>query len=125
MKISLPHLFSFMSNHVLLKYFHSCLFILSCKCILFSQQGNDQIFQYPLTYTTASIDIDGLPLEDAWKEATIADSFTLNAPVDQKPATLKTEVSLLCDDKNIYLLAICYDDANYIIQTLKRARFSV
>ncbi|MBK9687963.1 MAG: carbohydrate binding family 9 domain-containing protein [Saprospiraceae bacterium] len=99
------------------------MFILSCKCILFSQQGNDQIFQYPLTYTTASIDIDGLPLEDAWKEATIADSFTLNAPVDQKPATLKTEVSLLCDDKNIYLLAICYDDANYIIQTLKRDGF--
>ncbi|MBP9195764.1 MAG: hypothetical protein KBF57_13855, partial [Saprospiraceae bacterium] len=123
MKINLSPLFRLMSNTVFIKSINTCLLFFSCYSILFSQHANDQIYQYPLTYTTASIDIDGLPLEDAWKDATVADSFTLNAPVDQKPATLKTEVFLLCDDKNMYLLAICYDDANYVIQTLKRDGF--
>lgn len=53
----------------------------------------------------------------------VASDFILNAPIDNAPPSRKTEVRLLSDNANIYLLATCYDDQNYVIQTLKRDGF--
>tara|TARA_B110000285_G_scaffold141689_1_gene158488 strand:- start:2582 stop:4999 length:2418 start_codon:yes stop_codon:yes gene_type:complete len=54
--------------------------------------------------------IDGAPSEDAWRIADIATEFTERSPTEGKKPRFKTEVKLLFDDNNIYLLAYCYDD---------------
>ncbi|MBP9196012.1 MAG: hypothetical protein KBF57_15105 [Saprospiraceae bacterium] len=61
-----------MSKPIFKKYIPIGLLFFTFKCVLFSQQANDLIYQYPLTYTTTSINVDGLPLEDAWKDAKVA-----------------------------------------------------
>jgi len=96
------------------------MLILSTFSYTFTQNTNDKDFVYLLSKVTGEIKIDGIADESDWKTASIINTFVLNAPVDNAIPTQKTEVRLLFDASNIYVHAICYDDPNYIIQTLKR-----
>ena len=90
---------------------------------LLAQNSNTNNYIYYLKHTEEEILIDGLGDENVWKNADVASDFILNAPIDNAPPSRKTEVRLLSDNANIYLLATCYDDQNYVIQTLKRDGF--
>ncbi len=94
------------------------IFCNSLQCIAQNSHSGDYI--YHLTQTGEAIEIDGLGDEQSWKTAQVTSDFILNAPIDNVPPAKKTEVRMLCDKENIYLLAVCFDDPNYVIQTLKR-----
>ncbi len=72
---------------------------------------------------TNPIKVDGKLEETVWKELSPATNFWKQAPVDGEQATKQTEVRMGYDDKFVYLSAVCWDDPNYVIQTLKRDNF--
>ncbi len=59
--------------------------------------------------TEESIKIDGLLNESTWKEAPEAIDFIQFEPERGKPASLKTTVKILYDEKFIYFGFLCYD----------------
>lgn len=91
---------------------------------VWSQNTNDIDFVYQLTKTTENISIDGSGDDKAWQQAEEISKFVLNAPIDNAPPDKNTRVKLLCDDDNLYVLAVCFDDPDHIIQTLRRDGFS-
>jgi hypothetical protein len=100
------------------------LIVLFCSFfVLSAQNSNDKDFVYKLKKTSQAINIDGKADEEDWLLANEAKNFTLNQPLDVGSPKQNTVVKMLCDDANLYLLAVCYDDANYVIQTLKRDGF--
>ncbi|MBK8517683.1 MAG: hypothetical protein IPL55_15790 [Saprospiraceae bacterium] len=109
MSISVRHSFSFI--------------LLFISFLLSGQNNNDANYIYYLQKTALEIKIDGVAEESDWSKAQEVKDFILNAPVDNAAPKQITRVRMLCDDNNLYLLAVCYDDADYIIQTLKRDGF--
>jgi hypothetical protein len=90
---------------------------------LTAQNTNDRDYVYVLSKATHSIIIDGKPDDQSWAPAQEAKNFVLNAPIDTGKPKYQTVVKMLFDNANLYLLAICYDDPNYVTQTLKRDGF--
>ena len=70
--------------------------------------------------------LDGHLRESVWKDADVASDFWMSFPIDGERAAEedRTEVRMCYDDKFIYVAAVCFDNDNYIIQTLKRDAFS-
>ncbi len=66
--------------------------------------------------------LDGKLDEADWLNAEAATDFQQTFPFDSSLAKTRTDVKLTYDDKNLYVGAICYDDADgkYVIQSLKR-----
>ena len=100
---------------------------LLCFLLLFliktsNGQSLDSIRSIHIIKTTDEIIIDGIENESAWQHAESAGNFYRNNPDDNGNAKSLTTVKLLYDEKNIYVLATCYEDATngYIIQSLKR-----
>ena len=79
-------------------------------------------YQIDITRATGEITIDGHLREPGWKKADVASDFWMSYPVDEKRAAEedKTEVRMMYDDNFIYLSAVCFDNNNYVIQSLKR-----
>ncbi|MCX8212590.1 MAG: DUF5916 domain-containing protein [Lewinella sp.] len=75
---------------------------------------------YEITSATGEITIDGIPNEAAWATATIATDFQLTQPTDGKPASERTEVKMLFDDRFLYVSATLYEKQGIVAQTLKR-----
>ncbi len=72
--------------------------------------------------TTGPITIDGLPDEPIWQESVPAKDFHQYFPSDTSLSNGKTEVYITYDDKNIYLLAKCFDElpGKYQTSSLRR-----
>jgi hypothetical protein len=72
--------------------------------------------------TTGEIVIDGIADELIWSESMAAKDFHQYFPSDTSLSQGKTAVFITYDDKNIYILAKCYDDAegNYLTSSLRR-----
>ena len=72
--------------------------------------------------TNKSIQLDGLANESFWQNATIFSNFKQNFPTDSLSATLKTEVKLAFNEKNLFVFATCYHPKGQepFVQTLKR-----
>ncbi len=85
-------------------------------------QSLQEQYQIAIKKTTEKIELDGHLREGAWKEADVAKNFWMSFPIDNERAAEEdqTEVRMVYDDNYIYISAICYDDNNYVIQTLKR-----
>jgi hypothetical protein len=68
------------------------------------------------------ISVDGKPDDNAWKDADEAANFFMITPMDTSKATVSTSVRMCYDDKNIYLLAICYKKltGSYRVESLRR-----
>lgn len=60
--------------------------------------------------TNEKITIDGKLLEPIWANADVATNFLERNPTEGNPPKFKTEVRVLFDDDNIYVLGYCYDD---------------
>lgn len=70
-----------------------------------------------------AIKIDGHLDEAIWQKLEKAGDFWKQAPIDDVQAAVQTNVQMTYDHKYVYLAATCWDDPNYIIQTLKRDNY--
>lgn len=94
------------------------LFILVGSLKVFSQD-KPSLF---IKKTTEMMTIDGYANETIWQNSTSAKNFHQFFPNDTSLAEGKTEVFVTYDDKNLYLLAICYDgiEGRYQTPSLRR-----
>jgi hypothetical protein len=67
--------------------------------------NNAEKYKIHITRTTEPITLDGLLKEAIWQTAEVAQNFWQQKPVDDKPASRRTEVRLAYDDRNIYVAA--------------------
>ncbi|MEP7230906.1 MAG: DUF5916 domain-containing protein [Ginsengibacter sp.] len=58
----------------------------------------------------------------AWEQAEPTSTFFMVLPMDTSLATVKTEVRMCYDDKNLYLIATCFTPAKgpYFVESLRR-----
>ena len=61
------------------------------------------------TRISTPINIDGVIDEEAWEQAEPVDEFIQSKPQAGYPATEKTVVRVVYDDKKLYISAVCYD----------------
>jgi hypothetical protein len=94
-----------------------CLFSLT----VFAQKINSK-YIYHIRRATSEIKIDGVMDEKAWQDADVAGNFYMVLPMDTGMAKVRTEVKMAYDQKNIYILAICYKDlpGPNMVESLKR-----
>jgi hypothetical protein len=101
-------------------------FISIIICCLFSMQlsaqKKNQGFQYHIRQATSPIKIDGVMDEQAWKDAEVAKNFHMVLPMDTSLAKAYTEIRMAYDQKNIYILAVCYKPlpGPNMVESLKR-----
>jgi hypothetical protein len=99
-------------------------FLLLC-CLfsahIFAQKRNNK-FQYHIHRLTSAVKIDGDMDDPAWQDADVAKNFYMVLPMDTSFAKVKTEVRMAYDDKNIYILAVCYKAfaGPSMVESLKR-----
>jgi hypothetical protein len=88
---------------------------------LFSQKKN-AAFEYKIHKAQSPIKIDGLMEDAAWEHAAVASDFYMVFPMDTSKANVRTEVKMLYDDKNVYLIAVCYEKlpGPYMVESLRR-----
>lgn len=104
------------------------LSLLSLFCLsLFSQNASvdpQENYQLRIKRASSPIVLDGLMGEPAWDEAEVAKDFWMKYPRDGERAPKRTEVRMTYDDRFLYIVAVCYGEDDYVVQTLKRdARF--
>jgi hypothetical protein len=58
----------------------------------------------------SDISIDGSMQEEDWKNAEVATQFIERNPTEGNDPIFKTEVRVLYDDNNVYILGYCFDD---------------
>ncbi len=80
--------------------------------LLFIQQASAQKindkYRLNIKRTLTPVKIDGIADDVAWTNAETAGDFFMVLPMDSSRSNVKTEVKLSYDDKNLYLIAICY-----------------
>jgi hypothetical protein len=98
-------------------------------CLLFSAgnifslaQKKNTPFQLHIRKTAEQIIIDGAENEPAWQQAETADNFFMVLPMDTSRAAVRTEIKMTYDDKNIYIIAICWlpKKGPYMVESLRR-----
>jgi hypothetical protein len=82
--------------------------------------NNSELYQIHITVADGPITIDGHLTEQVWEGAAQAENFWQQSPLDGIPATNRTIAKVTYDDRYLYIAGICYDDDDFIIQTLKR-----
>jgi len=95
--------------------------ILIIPVYAFTQKKN-AAFQVHIHKTSSPIIIDGIINEDGWQQAETANNFFMVLPMDTNYAHVKTDVRVTYDDRNFYLLAICYKDlaGRNMVESLRR-----
>ena len=66
--------------------------------------------------------IDGRMEEEDWLHADSADNFYMVLPMDTSRAQVRTQVRMTYDDRNLYIIAICFNKrpGPYMVESLKR-----
>ena len=105
---------TFLKNALLLS-------LLFASSIAIAQKKN-AAFEYHIHRATAPILVDGQPGDAAWQAAEVATDFYQVLPMDTGKAIVRTEVRMLYDDEQVYLLAVNYDklDGPYMVESLRR-----
>lgn len=87
-----------------------------------SAQKKNAGYQYHIRRATSTITIDGVGDEAAWMQADSAVDFHMVLPMDTSLANVPTVVRMTYDDKNLYILAVCYTNipGPYMVESLKR-----
>ena len=88
---------------------------------MFAQKKNSK-YIYHIHAATSEITIDGIADEKAWQDAEVAENFHMVFPMDTSLAVVCTEVRMAYDQKNLYILAICYKalPGPSMVESLKR-----
>ena len=99
------------------------LLVVMCTWAAFSwsQKKNAQ-YQLNIQKATGPITIDGVGDEPAWLDTDVAKDFFMVLPMDDGPAVNTSEIRMAYDDKNIYLLAIFYNEqkGKNFVESLRR-----
>lgn len=87
-----------------------------------SAQKINSTYQLNIQKASSAIQIDGEMTELAWQDARAAESFFMVTPMDTSKATVKTEVRMTYDARNIYILATCFknEPRSYMVESLRR-----
>lgn len=103
-------------------HFSVLFFFLLLSFTAFSQNkgGNETDYQVGIKKAKSRITLDGSLDEADWKDANIAANFWQNFPYDTSRANAKTETRVLFDDNFLYIAAVCYQNRNYVVSSLKR-----
>src|SRR5436190_521769 len=85
-------------------------------------QKINSAYQLHIHKTASSMHIDGEMNEEVWKDAEAADNFYMVTPMDTSYAKVRTDVRMTYDEKNIYIIAICYlpQPGPYMVESLRR-----
>ncbi len=65
--------------------------------------------EYIILPLNGTIQLDGIPNEDAWKNANVADKFIQRDPVEGAAVSQQTEVKMLYSSSAIYIAAVMHD----------------
>jgi hypothetical protein len=101
-----------------------CKFLFICCLVslqLAAQKKNANV-RVHIHRTTAPVKIDGLMDEPAWQDAEVAGNFKMVLPMDTSLAKVQTEVRMMYDQKNIYIIAVCHKalPGPNMVESLKR-----
>jgi Domain of unknown function (DUF5916)/Carbohydrate family 9 binding domain-like len=97
------------------------LFLFSLPCFFGHAQKKNSNYQLKIAKATGAIRVDGVVAEEDWTKADVATDFYMVLPMDTSYAKLKTEVRMTYDDRNLYILAVCFHDGwKYMVESLKR-----
>src|SRR5215813_9573874 len=96
-----------LSCQVLRKCGYVCAALLIFASPTFAQENGTRRIR--VLHITEPIKIDGRLDEPAWSQAEVARDFRQQEPSEGEPATEKTEVRLLFDDKNLYVGVHAFD----------------
>ena len=79
-------------------------------------------YQYNISRTQESINVDGQLNEAIWQQAQKATDFFYITPIDNKQVEQidQTDVMMTYDDRNIYVAAICRGEPPFLVTSLKR-----
>ena len=84
------------------------LYVFILSLFYFSVLGQKKSLQG--SRTDEKIKVDGKGSEESWINANIATDFLELNPTEGNPPRFKTDVKVIFDDNNIYILAYCFDD---------------
>jgi len=90
-----------LSCPLLRKYGYVCVAFLIFASPIFAQENGTRRIR--VLHITEAIKIDGRLDEPSWSQAEVATDFRQQEPNEGEPASEKTEVRLLFDDKNLYI----------------------
>ncbi len=99
-----------------------CLLV-ACLPAAAQQSKKNGEYQLHIHRAPSPIVIDGSAHEPAWQSAEVAGNFWRVLPMDTGHATVRTDVRMAYDDRNLYLSAICYFGdvpGPYIVESLRR-----
>jgi uncharacterized protein DUF5916/cellulose/xylan binding protein with CBM9 domain len=99
-----------------------CLLICALSILAAAQKKNSQ-FQFHIQKTTKPVVIDGSDEEPAWREAETSTNFFMVLPMDTSKASVRTDIKMTYDDRNIYIIAICWlpkKGQPYMVESLRR-----
>jgi len=99
------------------------LIVLSCLlAFTVIAQKKNAAYKYHIRRAASAIAIDGVADEPAWMQADSAVDFHMVLPMDTSLAKIPTVVRMTYDDKNLYILAVCYTNITgpYMVESLKR-----
>ncbi len=101
---------------------YKTLFILCLVSLHLSAQKKNEQYRLHIMQSSSIINIDGIMDEDAWQNADVARNFHMVSPMDTSYANAQSEVRMTYDEKNLYLLAICYKTrpGAQIVESLRR-----
>jgi hypothetical protein len=104
-----------------MRSFQLLLLFVFCAITLFSQKKNAQL-EYHIHRANGPIKVDGKADDAAWQGADLATAFHMVLPMDTSRAQVRTEVRMLYDDQNMYLIAVNYDKlpGPYMVESLRR-----
>jgi hypothetical protein len=101
-------------------------FILTAALILilpqlFGQKINSN-YRINIHRTELPIKVDGKIDDLAWSTAELADNFFMVLPMDTSKSKARTTVQFCYDDKNLYLVAVCYKPraGENMVESLRR-----
>ena len=97
-------------------------FLFSWTPYLLQAQKKNADFRYHIHRTSSPIRIDGSLDDEAWQAAELATDFHQVLPMDTSRAIVRTEVRMLYDDQNLYLIAVNYEGAEgqNMVESLRR-----
>lgn len=87
---------------------YKLLLVLCLIALQVNAQKKNENYRLHISEATSAIQIDGIMDEQAWLEAEVAKDFFMVSPMDTSFSIAKTEVRMTYDQKNLYILAICY-----------------
>ena len=83
-------------------------FIFLMICLNVSAQKKNSNYIIRMHKTSTPVMIDGVDNDAAWQLADSAKDFFMVLPMDTSFDNVKTEVKVVYDEHNFYLLAVCY-----------------